>query len=195
MDELLFMEPARIAMPRAYWLSFEDRVLSSQLLLLQPSNHEFDRLMSATENAGHNDYDMDILTTLYKDSAMVLPHRPYDLLTGEFRGNDHQNYLQDPRQDWDPDAVLKEAKYMHFSDWPLPKVWKHNTLSNVSSLTVFEPWLAKPEEVDESKPPCRPASTKDQTENCRDQHIWVGAYAEFRRRRKVSHGSAVTETC
>ena len=91
MDELLFIEPARIAMPRAYWLGFEDRVLSSQLLLLQPSNHEFDRVMNATDNAGDNDYDMDILTTLYRDSAMVIPHRPYDLLTGEFRGNEHQN--------------------------------------------------------------------------------------------------------
>ena len=78
-------------MPRAYWLGFEDHVLSSQLLLLQPSNHEFDRVMNATDNAGDNDYDMDILTTLYRDSAMVIPHRPYDLLTGEFRGNEHQN--------------------------------------------------------------------------------------------------------
>ena len=137
MDELLFIKPARIAMPRAYWLGFEDRVLSSQLLLVQPSNQEFDRVMKATENAGDNVYDMDILTTLYKDSAMVLPHRPYDLLTGEFRGNEHQKYLQDPQQGWNPDAVLKEAKYMHFSDWPLPKVCMHNTLSNVSPLTVF----------------------------------------------------------
>ena len=137
MDELLFMEPARIAMPRAYWLGFEDRVLSSQLLLLQPSKHEFDRVMNATERAGDNEYDMDILTMLYQDSAMVIPHRPYDLLTGEFRGDEHQKYLQDPQQEWDPDAVLKEAKYMHFSDWPLPKVCKRNNLSHVSSLTVM----------------------------------------------------------
>ena len=80
---------------------------------------------------------MDILTTLYKNSAMIIPHRPYDLLTGEFRGDDHQKYLQSPQQEWDPDAVLKEAKYMHFSDWPLSKVCKHNTLSNVSPLTVL----------------------------------------------------------
>ena len=81
MDELLFMESARIAMRRAHWLGFQDRVLGYQLLLLQPSNYEFDRVMEATENVGENDYDMDILTTLYQESATVLPHRPYDLLT------------------------------------------------------------------------------------------------------------------
>ena len=137
MDELLLIKPARIAMPRAYWLGFEDRVLSSQLLLAQPSSEEFDRVMKATENAGDNEYDMDILTTMYKDSAMILPHRLYDLLTGEFRGDEHQRYLQDPQQEWDPDAVLKEAKYLHFSDWPLPKVCEHNILSNCISTHCF----------------------------------------------------------
>ena len=122
MDELFLIEPAWIAMPRAYWLGFEGRVLSSQLLLLQPSEYEFDRVMKATADAGYNDYDMDILNKLYQDSAMILPHKNYDLLTGEFRGDDHQKYLQDNEQGWDPDLVLKEAKYIHFSDWPLPKV-------------------------------------------------------------------------
>ena len=130
MDELLLIEPAQIAMPRAYWLGFEERVLSSQLLLVQPSIQEFDRVMNQIENGPNNAYDMDILTTLYQDSAMVLPHRPYDLLTGEFRGEDHQKYLQDHQQEWDPDAVLKEAKYMHFSDWPLPKVCRNESPSN-----------------------------------------------------------------
>ena len=92
--------------------------------------------MNATENAGDNDYDMDILSTLYQDSAMILPHRRYDLPTGEFRGDDHQRYLQDQQQQWDPDAISKEAKYLHFSDWPLPKVCKSSSLSNVCSLTV-----------------------------------------------------------
>ncbi|CAF9917937.1 MAG: N-acetylglucosaminyltransferase [Alectoria fallacina] len=167
MDELFLIEPAWIAMPRAYWLGFEGRVLSSQLLLLQPSGYEFDRVMKATTNAGDNDYDMDILNKLYQDSAMILPHKNYDLLTGEFRGDDHQKYLQDNQQGWDPDLVLKEAKYMHFSDWPLPK-----------------PWLAKPKAVDRSKPHCSPISTVNKTEDCRNQEIWVGAYTDFRRRRK-----------
>ena len=130
MDELFLLEPAWVAMPRAYWLGFEGRILSSQLLLLQPSESEFDRVMKATQNAGDNDYDMDILNTLYQDSAMILPHRRYDLLTGEFRGDNHQNYLRDDQQEWDPDAILKEAKYLHFSDWPLPKVCTNSITLN-----------------------------------------------------------------
>ena len=131
MDELFLLEPAWIAMPRAYWLGFKDRILSSQLLLVQPSEYEFDRVMNATRDAGDNDYDMDILNTLYQDSAMILPHKDYDILTCEFVGDEHQNYLQDNRQQWDPDAVLNETKYLHFSDWPLPKVSTNSTFSNV----------------------------------------------------------------
>lgn len=122
MDELFFIAPAWVAMPRAYWLGFEDRILSSQLLLLKPSKHEFERLMKAIETAGNNDYDMDILNNLYKDSGTILPHKPYDLLTGEFRGEDHKKYLGDDQETWDPDAMYKDAKFLHFSDWPLPKV-------------------------------------------------------------------------
>ncbi len=136
MDELFLLEPAWIAMPRAYWLGFEDRILSSQLLLLQPSDYEFDRVMNATDEAGDNDYDMDILTMLYQDSAMILPHRRYDLLTSEFRGDDHQKYLQDLQQQWDPDAMLKETKYIHFSDWPLPKVCKNSSFESLDHLSL-----------------------------------------------------------
>ncbi len=127
MDELFFIEPAFVAMPRAYWLGFQDRILSSQLLLLQPNKYEFDRVMKATSGAGGNDYDMDLLNNLYKDNALVLPHRPYDLLTGEFRGEEHSKYIGDDSKSWDPDYFYKECKFLHFSDWPLPKV-RVNTL-------------------------------------------------------------------
>ena len=83
MDELLLLKPARVAMPRAYWLGFESRILSSQLLLVRPSAYEFDRLMRATARSGADDYDMDILSTLHKDSAMVLPHKNYDLISSD----------------------------------------------------------------------------------------------------------------
>ena len=130
MDELFFIAPAWVAMPRAYWLGFEDRILSSQLLLLKPSKYEFERLMKAIETAGNNDYDMDILNNLYKDSGTILPHKPYDLLTGEFRGDEHKKYLGDEQATWDPDAMYKDAKFLHFSDWPLPKVSiRHKLLS------------------------------------------------------------------
>ena len=91
MDELFFIKPAFVAMPRAYWLGFNNRILSSQFLLLQPNEYEFDRVMKATDNAGGSDYDMDLLNDLYKDYALILPHRPYELLMGEFRGTEHLN--------------------------------------------------------------------------------------------------------
>lgn len=131
MDKPCLLEPACVEMPPAYWLGFEGRVLSSQLLLLEPSEYEFDRVMSATENAGANDYDMDILNALYQVSAMILPHRRYDLLTGGFRGVDHQKYLEDSQQQWDPYAIMTEAKYMHFSDRPLPKVCTNSAFSDI----------------------------------------------------------------
>ena len=64
-----------MAMPRAYWLGFKGRIVSSQLLLLEPSEYEFDRVLKVTENAGDDGYDIDILNTLCQDFAMFLPHR------------------------------------------------------------------------------------------------------------------------
>ncbi|GFF54519.1 hypothetical protein IFM46972_10042 [Aspergillus udagawae] len=112
-------------LPRAYWLNFNDRVLSSQLMLIQPSTFEFHRIMDEIEKAGSNDYDMEIINHLYRDSALILPHRPYDLLTGEFRSTKHADYLGNAAEPWDPEKVLKEAKFLHFSDWPIPKVIKN----------------------------------------------------------------------
>ena len=132
--------PAQVAMPRAYWLGFENRILSSQLMLLKPSKYEFAHNMKAMEESGQQDFDMDILNTLYKDSAMILPHRPYDLLTGEFRGTEHSKYIGDEQQEWDPDTILREAKYLHFSDWPLPKV--RFSVSCLASLRSLIPSIA-----------------------------------------------------
>ncbi|KAJ8120592.1 hypothetical protein ONZ43_g2736 [Nemania bipapillata] len=123
MDELFLMPPCPVAMPRAYWLLPDTKILSSQLMLVQPSEVEFDRIMKKVESSSRNDYDMEIVNYIYGDNAMILPHRPYDLLTGEFRGDDHQNYLGTDREEFDPVAIFNEAKYLHFSDWPVPKPW------------------------------------------------------------------------
>ena len=110
-------------MPRAYWGNFDDRVLGSYIMLIQPSEFEFNRVMQAIEKASDSDYDMEIVNHLYRDSALILPHRPYGLLTGEFRSKHHTAYLGNDLETWDPDQIFKEAKYLHFSDWPVPKVW------------------------------------------------------------------------
>lgn len=122
MDELFLLPLCPVAMPRAYWLNPNDRILTTSVVLIQPSKFEFNRIIGAINNASSNDFDMEIVNNLYKDSAFVLSHRPYNLLTGEFRGKNHEAYLGNPLEEWDPYAILNETKYLHFSDWPVLKV-------------------------------------------------------------------------
>ncbi|KAH8649968.1 glucose N-acetyltransferase [Xylariales sp. PMI_506] len=166
MDELFMMPPCPVAMPRAYWLFPDNKILSSQLMLIQPSAAEFDRVMKKMEAASSTDYDMEIVNQLYIDQAMILPHRPYDLLTGEFRGEKHENYLGTDREEWDPVTIFNEAKYLHFSDWPVPK-----------------PWIPMQESVRNSKQPA--CVTKNGQEDCSARELWNGFYSDFKDRRAV----------
>lgn len=158
-------------MPRAYWLFPENKILSSQLMLVQPSEVEFDRVMKTMESSSASDYDMEIVNELYLDQAMILPHRPYDLLTGEFRGDNHENYLGTDREPWDPVAVFNEAKFLHFSDWPVPK-----------------PWLSTGSYREKEQPAC--VTTDNGKEDCTARMLWNGFYEDFAERRKVSSSPA-----
>lgn len=168
MDELFLSPPAPVAMPRAYWLYPDSPTLSSQLVLATPSKAEFARIQAKVSSAKSEDYDMEILNDLYKDSALILPHRPYNLITGEFKDHDtHAKYLGNPDEPWDPVAVYNEAKFLHFSDFPVPK-----------------PWLDASEEVrKESEPSC--VKLEDGREDCAARDLWNGFYADFRQARKV----------
>lgn len=65
--------------------------VSSQLLLITPSTHQYERCKSTIDSAVANEYDMKILNTLSGDMAMVLPHNAYDLYSRHFRmGPDHR---------------------------------------------------------------------------------------------------------
>jgi hypothetical protein len=155
-------------MPRAYWLFPEKQILTSTILLIQPTEAEFGRVMTAVGEAGPSDYDMEILNRLYRDSALVLPHRPYTLLTRTFRGTPEEraNYLGGDDLEWDPVAVLTEAKYLHFSDWPIPK-----------------PWLPMPAGMKaQFQPKC---SEVDGVESCVESDLWNGFYDDFHVRRMV----------
>ncbi|KAJ9484193.1 hypothetical protein VN97_g9184 [Penicillium thymicola] len=107
MDELFFLPPCPLGIPRAYWLDPDERVQSSHLLLIQPSHFEFGRIKAAIDNASRSEYDMEIVNNLYKDSALIIPHRPWTILTGEFRGQIHTKYLGNGQEVWNPDEVLK----------------------------------------------------------------------------------------
>lgn len=176
MDELFFLPSTPVAMPRAYWL-LPEKILNSQIVVVEPSYKEYLALQAATRDAVHGKmdlrlnetrYDMEILNQRYGDSAMVLPHNQYGLITGEFRKKDHKNYLG-VEEDWIPDKVMTEAKFVHFSDWPLPK-----------------PWIMWPQEqLAELQPKCnKNPGTADESE-CRDRELWKEIYDHFRRSRKV----------
>lgn len=122
MDELFMLPPTPIAMPRAYWLKFEKRTLTSAIFVAQPSKFEFNRIIEAIKAIKINEYDMEILNILYQDHALILPHRPYIMLTSELYELDHAKYLGNSEELWNPDATMKEVKLIHFSDWPIPKV-------------------------------------------------------------------------
>lgn len=171
MDELFLIPSSPVAMPRAYWL---EKTLSSQLVLVEPSEFEFQRILKAFSSRSSHDFDMEIVNNLYGSDCIVIPHRKYDLLSGEFREKDHRRYLGSEEETWDPEKVLEEAKFVHFSDWPLPK-----------------PWLPH-EKADEERiqPRCKETS---QGEDCRDREVWLGLYADFTRRRREVCGMEAGE--
>ena len=172
MDDLFLLPRAPVAMPRAYWALPSLRTLTSLFILLEPSEVELERLITAAKanTRKDNEYDMEILNNMYSDSAMVLPHRQYGLLSGEFRLKDHKNYLGNDYEAWDPDRALRDASLVHFSDWPIPK-----------------PWIMWPRNLLQLEMPrCKINPGTAGEVGCRDRDIWMELYNDFRRRRKVS---------
>lgn len=172
MDELFFLPPCPVAIPRAYWLDPDHRVMTTYLMLIQPSHLAFDRILEAIKTSGGSDYDMEIVNTIYKDHALIIPHRPYTLLSGEFRSESHTKYLGDSSETWNPVTVFKEAKTVHFSDWPVPK-----------------PWIDFPSgAMDAHKPPCHMNFTSGEKDDCRDRDCWLEIYGDFDKRRNLICG-------
>lgn len=167
MDELFLLPSAPVAMPRAYWMP-EKFFLSSQLIVIEPSQAEWKRVEYSMDHHEGHDYDMDILNKLYGKSSTVIPHRRYDLLSGEFHNAKHENYLGTPNEKWDPKAILQEAKFVHFSDWPMPKPW----LEPLSGM------------VEKNQPDCRKVSSETEELDCTDREVWLGIRKDFTERRK-----------
>lgn len=157
MDELFLLPPSSVAMPRAYWLA-DKATLASQLVLVQPSEFEMSRVLEAFRHRTDYQYDMGIVNHLYGKDCMIIPHRRYGLISGEFRLTEHHLYLGSTEETWDPDIVYREAKYLHFSDWPLPKPWKWSTQ----------------EEKDDIAPECH--AREHGTQDCRDRDTWFSLY-------------------
>jgi alpha-N-acetylglucosamine transferase len=190
LDELFFLPSAPVAMPRAYWDYHENHKLTSLLVLLEPAYREYKALMEAARplmlgqaltntTAGHEMYDMELLNDRYGNSALILPHRQYGLVTGEFRRKDHRDFLGNDIEQWSPDRILSEAKLVHFSDWPLPK-----------------PWVMWPQgQLAKMLPKCDVMPDTPQENGCRDREVWRELYEDFRKRRRVSHSPALPSFC
>ncbi|KAL1583919.1 hypothetical protein WHR41_07338 [Cladosporium halotolerans] len=180
LDHLFLLPSAPVAMPRAYWADVpspdpnqsQPWPLTSLLLLLEPNRAEFKVLLetltswrtdpNVTTHGDGKKYDMDLLNYRYGSSALVLPQRPYALLTAEFRNKDHTPYLG-PHAHWDAQKALEEAALVHFSDWPLPKPW---TMWSADALAEIQP------------------KCTDEKGECVERKIWKGLYEDFRVKRR-----------
>lgn len=170
LDDLFLLPSTPVAMMRAYWSSTTIHSLTSLLILLEPSATETARLMAAADSPSRqtDHFDMEVLNALYGNSAMVLPHRRYGLLSGEFRSTDHTAYLGNDYEKWDAKRALREASLVHFSDWPLPK-----------------PWIMWPQSLmRDMQPHCEVNPGTASEAGCEGREVWVELYNEFRRRRK-----------
>ena len=142
MDHLFLLPPTPLALPRAYWLgpdplpekTINKYILSAQLLVITPDPVVFAALMDSVHSKGTNDYDMEILNWVLGPVALVLPHRALNLLSGEFRREHkpgfkgYDRYLGFTAESWNARKVLDEAYYVHFSDWPNPKVCRRRSI-------------------------------------------------------------------
>lgn len=169
-DELFTLPQTPIALPRAYWYKTKPWPLTSMLMVIKPDAEEFARFEDKISSGGDHQlvqaqkFDMELINERFEETAMVLPHRPYALLSGEFRRHDHTAYLGNPDEPWDAEKVYNEAKLVHFSDWPLPKPWVMWPLQGVADM----------------QPDCGGSHEG----SCPERKIWKSLYEDFRSRRK-----------
>lgn len=102
-------------------------------------------------------------------SLILLPQRPYHLLTHEFRlqGRQHATYLGPKSEPWDPEEALREAKLVHFWD---------------RDLGVPSPWTASNAALAPHVPNCVATGTGEN--DCGDAWTWTNLYAEYWNRRR-----------
>ncbi|KAF2221722.1 nucleotide-diphospho-sugar transferase [Elsinoe ampelina] len=168
-DELFLRPPAGVVAPKAYWLE-DQQVLSSQVMLIEPSQNKWDRIMTRIDKRKDEEFDMEIVNAVFGKEAAILEHRGYDLLSGEFRKQNHAAYLagsSSSKEPWDAEKILKEAKYIHFSDWPLKKPW-------------FYQGEAK-DKFREYQPNC--TELAEGGRDCDNRDVWLSLYENFLDRR------------
>lgn len=114
-----------LSAPYAYWEPKNPKnsypFLTSGFMLIDPSTKEYERVLAASQVRHIQDYDMDVINDVYGGKMDPLPHYSLAMLTAEFRQTDHSPYIGLHRL-WDGKHELQSIAYLHFSDWPFPKV-------------------------------------------------------------------------
>lgn len=84
---------------------------------------------------------------LFVPEVLVLPFKKYGLLTGSIRKKNHYMVMQNDvlgYKNFDHEGketkeslydIVKESKYIHFSDYPLEKPWNYDSISNTKCIT------------------------------------------------------------
>ncbi|KAH8665555.1 nucleotide-diphospho-sugar transferase [Ilyonectria robusta] len=168
MDHYFLAPLAPVAVPRAYWLNDDDAAVGKQLvgshiMLIEPNQDRYKQIIDEALASG--DFDMEIVNRMFGRSAMILPHRRLAMLSGELRATNHSKYLApDVGEEWNAMGEISRAYLVHFSDWPLPKPWKHRTQKQ---------WEA-------ALPICRDddVETEDKP-RCADRFMWSGLYQDY----------------
>lgn len=174
MDELFFLPPAPLAMPYVYWSKPPGWRLSNQIMVIQPSPTEFERIERAVHGAAEGHTDMDLVQKLYKRSLIRLPQRPYHILTEEFRlrEREHSKYLGASGERWNTREIILETKLVHLFDSTIPNppvasnvTWKHY------------------------KPRCFPVAYRKTDCSCRN--AWSKFYSNYHNRGKNVCGMSI----
>lgn len=168
MDHYFLSPPAPVAVPRAYWLNAKDtemakQILGSHVMLIEPNEARHRKILAEAERSG--EFDMEVVNKMFRDSAMILPHRRLALLTGEFRKTDHSQYIgPEEGEEWNAMGEVSRSFLVHFSDWPLPKPWKPRTEKQWQDALPACP----DDEVERADRP-----------RCADQVMWTGFYETY----------------
>lgn len=84
------------------------------------------------------------LRTLFVPEVLVLPFARYGLLTGSIKNEQHDSIIRNDilgykRLDTDGKEIpkelsdlIKESKYIHFSDYPMGKPWEYNSMKDIT---------------------------------------------------------------
>ncbi|KAL5327210.1 hypothetical protein ACEPPN_004902 [Leptodophora sp. 'Broadleaf-Isolate-01'] len=171
LDAVFLLPKATLAMPWVYWGEPTGWAFSNQMMLITPSASEFAKIEAEITKAESDQFDLTIVEKLYKSKTLKIPQRPYHLMTGELRRQDHSKYWGSGKK-WDPEEALQKSKMLHFSDWPVPR-----------------PWDSAPQAMlNKHMPKCLKSEWFGAT-NCKNRMLWMQLYADYAAKRKGFCGS------